>query len=583
MSERSTERGVFELAEGNSLARPAAQVRRCLLVLLTFVLVLYWLALNPHWRFQRDSAVYLGLGRSLVEDGTYTFNMLPNTRYPPGFPLMLAAVTPETGFPEIPYDSFLPYNVLTSLMGLGCIALAWLLFRQMRLSPRVALLCLLPLALSRTLYYYSSHIMTDVPYTFLAVTALWATLRAERCRRGSQWAWWCAAGLLIAAAGSVRAIGPLVAVAVTMKLWVSHNRLQRWRGRLLKTALLWTPFAIALTAWILWAEATGEAVRYFRGRLRPAALLRLIGVFFTQWREHLGGLTDAVCGTDLGTEVGGLLAALMVLGIVRALRRGERTVTLYALLTVIAVLASGWSLDRRYLLPVLPVLLYWLVLGAQVPGHWLRTRTRWWTRGRVRRLGWVLMSLLLAVNLVRIGKVVAQQRSPRFYDIVEQGAVEDYGRLSEWLRRHAEPDATVLCYEHRVVHYFSRLHTYPLPRDTTEHRLRWLSALGKSGEVDYVIWDARHERGNSVIDRMRQQRPDTLRPVLVVGQVQLLRLRVPPAPPPGSRAARPGTPPWSIRYAGDRAVALADVHAVRDERLLQFDAVDIARRNAPLQ
>ena len=40
-----------------------------------------------------DSSVYIGLARSLLERGAYEFNFEPHTFYPPGLPLLLAAIT----------------------------------------------------------------------------------------------------------------------------------------------------------------------------------------------------------------------------------------------------------------------------------------------------------------------------------------------------------------------------------------------------------------------------------------------------------------------------------------------------------
>lgn len=60
--------------------------RGLLLWLALTVAVLYALGVNSHWRFQRDSAVYLDLARSLVEGRGYVHNYEPHAFYPPGFP-----------------------------------------------------------------------------------------------------------------------------------------------------------------------------------------------------------------------------------------------------------------------------------------------------------------------------------------------------------------------------------------------------------------------------------------------------------------------------------------------------------------
>ena len=78
------------------------------------VTALYAAGLNGSWRFQRDSTLYMGLGRWLAEAGSYRFNHEPHAFVWPGFPAMLWAVYATVG------ESFLAMNALVSAFGLGC-------------------------------------------------------------------------------------------------------------------------------------------------------------------------------------------------------------------------------------------------------------------------------------------------------------------------------------------------------------------------------------------------------------------------------------------------------------------------------
>ena len=81
------------------------------------------------WRFQRDSALYLTLARSLAETRTYSFDYRSHVLALPGLPGMSSLVYMTVG------ASYLAMNALMALFGLGCIAVACLVYRRLPLSP----------------------------------------------------------------------------------------------------------------------------------------------------------------------------------------------------------------------------------------------------------------------------------------------------------------------------------------------------------------------------------------------------------------------------------------------------------------
>ena len=93
-----------EIAGGASGARPLSQSRYFLhplnligsrrgrWILLLIVFVLYLLGVNGHWWYARDTVRYMGLARSLAENGTYSLNGEPHLFALPGFPLILAGI-----------------------------------------------------------------------------------------------------------------------------------------------------------------------------------------------------------------------------------------------------------------------------------------------------------------------------------------------------------------------------------------------------------------------------------------------------------------------------------------------------------
>jgi hypothetical protein len=440
---------------------------------------------------------------------------------------MLAVVGGAAGTPDALSDSFLGYNLLTTLFAAGAVVLIYFLLRELEATPGVLTVALILFMFCRTLHYYAVHVMTDVPFTFFAIGALILGLRTVKYQDRRGWVACVGAGLMILVASSVRPVGPLLLLAITGGLWFRGRLKDEWQGRLGKTAILWGFLVLPLIGYVLWTHGLSSGTQmghdYFRGRLGPARLWTCLVRGVAQGHQHFGGLGDALAGSDLGTLPGILLAAVMGVGLVASLRQGERQASLFALLLMASIVAGGWALDRRYLLPAVPIMYYWLVLGARRTGRWLRHRWDWWTPARVRKLGGACLFVLLAVNVLRIGDVVIEQRGA-FYTEIADGRLADYGPVFAWLRRHAASDQTVLVYEWQTVHYFTRLRTIGLPRRTAQEETEW--KRGQLAAADYLIVD--DERADSTGPLQQAAGPAggiLLEPVMTSGGVALLRVR----------------------------------------------------------
>jgi len=497
--------------------RQRSRLPRCVLIILVIAAVLYVAGLNSHWRFQRDSALYMDLARSMLEGRGYTHDYAPCTKYTPGFPIMLAVTGAVFGMPETLSDSFLAFNVLGVVLGLGCIGLSYLVFRELSISRAVLVAAFVLLAFSRTLYYYSAHIMTDVPFTFFALAALYLGLRMVRQSGWRSWAACVAAALVIVLASSIRPVGPLLCLAVPAGLWLRRGALKEWKSNLGKTAVLWSVPVLFL----VFMELGG--LQYFRGKAHSHRVITLAVVLVREFPRHIRGLSDALLGTGLHPS-GAILALVMMVGLVRALRMGERLLSIFAVLLMGVIVAGGWPLGRRYLLPAVPVMYLWLVLGGVTIGAWLGRWWAFWTPRRLRILGCVCVSLVLAVNMLRIGKVIYENRRPDFYRHIEDGRLADYREICSWLRDNADWDEGVLAYESSTVHYFTRMRTVPLPHDTRSRRVDWLILTIKRKRARWVVCDERKAKSTEVVERASRQHPDAFSRVLKAGKTQLLRI-----------------------------------------------------------
>ena len=480
------------------------------------VALLYAAALNDCWRFQRDSVLYMGLARSLAETGKYHFDYLPHTFVLPGFPAMLSLIYMTVG------ESFLSMNVLVSAFGVGCVAVGYLVFRQLPLSDRQVTACVLLFGLSRTLYYYSTHVMTDVPFTFFALLGLFCGVKMVRTKGRASWLWSVGGSLAVCAASSIRPFGPAVAAGLIGALWLRPGGLKRWRVHMGKTAVVLAPLGVALVVWLYC-------------RMQVSAPLRLD--YFTQFVGRRGlaatpihalgsipllikAVPDALLGVRLPVAVGGLLSLVLGVGLVASLRRGERVLFTYGLVYLAGVSLGGPG--RRYLLPVLPVLVFWLVVGVDRIGFWLTERWKLLSCRRALTIGYVLLGLALATNLGRIGKVVYESRSPNFYEVAEGPWLVHYFEMARWLRDNASPQALVFAREDRLLHYFSRVTTAPpgylLRRGA---RARLPAVLGQL-RACYVVRDLREGAPEAAaLDELTRSHPHAFGGSRVFGAFEL--------------------------------------------------------------
>lgn len=492
--------------------------RRWFLLLLVVVILLHVAGLSSNWRFQRDSALYMGLGRSLAHNGTYSFNGQAHVFALPGFPAMLALVYATLG------QNFLAMNALVSVLGIGCVVIGYLLFRELSLTAFPTFACVLLLALSRTLYYYSSLLMTDVPFALLVVTTLYLGLRMLRADGSARWAWCLTAAVAAAAACTVRPLGPALFAALVVGLWTQPGARKKWRADAAMTAAMACPVVVLGVLWALRGAKHGAPLgsTYFQRFVAGRGVAGVASHVLAKAPELVNSLSDTVLGTNLSLLVSVLLGVLIVLGLVRAARSGERLLCTFSVVYFGAICLSGPG--RRYMLPALPVLIYWLVLGAGSAASFLERRWTAMSPSRLLRVGQVLLVLVVLANLVHMSKTIYEARSPNFYSVTENGRMLDYFPLAQWLQANAGKDDYVLTYEDNVVHYFSGIRTVRSSEGSQAAHLLYQERFVKHEAVTYMVMDPTQRASARNLQELLTARPDAFEKVRDFGKLELYRV-----------------------------------------------------------
>ena len=335
------------------------------------------------------------------------------------------------------------------------------------------------MAVNPTLLEYGHYILSEAPFTLLVVAALWLSLRPGR--KSAVWAM-----LAAAAAFATRTAGLTILVALPLA-WLMGGRYRRaaWAG---------TAAAGVLGAWALYQRWASEGPGYLAELvlLNPYApeagtvsLPRLVArAADNSWLYLSRVLPETLLGAG-GGSAGGFALGLLVAGAAlagwvirsrRAVRAPETFFFLYAALIVLW--PSAWT-DRRFLLPLVPVVLLLALAAIQE----LPAPSRRW-------LAWAapaLLAILGSAWVIRETPVrLACAASYREGQPCHWPEYESFYAAARWARANTHPDAVIANRKPRLFFWHSRRRgdVYPFSRDS-EIVLNGLEGMG----AEYVVVD----------------------------------------------------------------------------------------------
>jgi 4-amino-4-deoxy-L-arabinose transferase-like glycosyltransferase len=471
--------------------------RQVILLAIILIVAVYLSGVGNQWFIKSDSALYLGLGRSLDEGRGMEFNEHQWYGIPPGLPLMIAASHRVFG------DAYWPLNLLGKLLALGIVGLSYLCFRRLAadlpdaLRTGVAVGATIIVALSARLYIDSSRILTDVPCLFFIMLGLYGFLRGRR----EHWFWYALGTAAFIAATLTRLVGIIFlvgAVAAILADLVQRRSLRSLVWPLAAAAIV----GLALAVWAIGIRTHEDAgtLDYFdtlaKKRFDPfaAATYAALGDAFL----HVpGAAASALVDQKLPyTSLAPL--GLILMGLWTALRRRQLIVVLPVVFYAgFLILLRPTAVAPRYFLPMMPLLAYSLLLGVRTLTSWAARRRAGDSPPRVR-LGWALplaVLLCVAVSLPKIGREIYWTHHPRFYEVIDNGDWRDIVDVSRYLAARGDPKTDhVLVQLGPIVHYLTRLPT-GLPNDPIGRKLHHIEdqapaafvRMAERGDFAYVV------------------------------------------------------------------------------------------------
>jgi len=350
----------------------------------TFILLMgaFQVTHYPHTADFMNDMTYPDLARSILEKGSYQLRFLPQTTFPPGFPLILAAVglflglSPATLFP-----------VVTVSATLGIIA-AYELLRRVEGRTVAAATCLL-LASSPVLFGFNTTIVfPEMPFFLMSMLALLLALKIDGAERGrSLIGWMLLFSVTLVLALLIRSVG--VALLAGLATWIAISLAVVPEVGRRRMSMFLIPLVLGSTVqlgWTLWAQRHQTLEWQLPGY--PQSYISQLRVKNGHYPElgtaHLSDIPSRV-GRNVVMRVAGfsqLLARrnvskfwsspavagillLIAVGLVSSLRNGGQLHDWYFLWHEFIFMVWPWDYRDRFLLPVVPLVCLYLWRGAK--------------------------------------------------------------------------------------------------------------------------------------------------------------------------------------------------------------------------
>ncbi len=393
-----------------------------------------------------DNAQFINLGRSLAEghglSETIEGEPIPHTKYPFGFPLLLAIV--HILFP----GNLIALKSLIVLLYAISIPFTYLLIRRFAAPPLslgVSALCLV----SPLLLDYSHQIMSEIPFLLFSLIALLLIHRAHNDSstkdpgEGLLRVPWCSSWILLAiiaiiAAYYIRSAG-IILIATGIIFFALHKK---WKeagliaiGSLLFTlpyqirnaSLGGTPYIQQLLSINPYRPEEG-ALTFTTLTERILANLELYGLKIIPYIL----LPSSI---DTHYFVGAVFSVLILYALIAGLLKRHLLIVYLTCYLILYILwPYVWS-DTRFLVPVIPILFYTILTSMDELLHLLARALK----KTASRVGIVLFFiLLLGSNIYETNNLAEYtgQLSPEW---------NNYFTAAEWIKDNTEPDAKIAC------------------------------------------------------------------------------------------------------------------------------------------
>ncbi len=458
-------------------------------------LLLCLVMFDPKLHTGGDNAAYMLLAESILRLGDgYSMNMnpglpSPQTLYPFGYPLLLTLPMLIFG------KNVIVFKALSALFSLGSVLVFSLIVRRL-VAPLIWCALIFAIALNPVLVEYSHWILTESPFLFFSLLAIYLLIRSEE-EPGRAGVFFWAAVATVAFTCLIRSAGiTLVAAALSYFLF---NR--KW----LRLAMLVAGLCLMLAPWNMrnWMVQQEQEESYSSmifmknpysphlGMIDAGGLLERVKnnskIYFLDQSARGLFVTPSTHAPGVGVKTVAFVISLLTLAglLIRTVRkRGVVEFFVLATLGLALIWPEVWS-DIRFIMPVVPFFLFYIAESA------VAVATKAGMRDHVTpKIALAVVTLFAAGSLLT--QLPAVRTNLRY--LARYAAGDHYAgyginfrqlfESADWVSANTPEDAVVTVRKPRLFHYLSgrKVMNYPYSQDAD-------SVLAVVMRTDYVVID----------------------------------------------------------------------------------------------
>jgi len=506
-----------------------------LLVAFAAVLLLHFIAFNKAFEDVDDNASYMIAAKSLVDKGApyylYLPVMLPDTEGALGLPIMLIPFYLIWGM------SYIPMEILIFFTMIGSVIMSFLLFRKIA-GTNFAVIITILFATHPYIVSFSSIIMTEIPYIFWSLLALYLCLKFEEKQKINYF-------LLIGAVLAIlmtyltRAIGAGFFAAAILYFFFKSNFFRNLKEKNLPfykdvafKKFLWISalLVIVFLSYQLWIRSVGGASQ--AGALAKMSL-------YDHFTKNLGLVWDVFsqnifCGKLARLNVNpeylqpvnflwAIIFLIVMVGLFYSVIKKE-LIGLYFVFVLLLILVGNVATQAmfvsRYLIVFTPFMIYYLFLGVKVLIGLVDKKKQ------IAQTAGILVFCFLLGNSF-IGDAYNVQRSKQA--TLHNAAYQAFLDCAVWAKTNLPKEAIVASRKERIFYVFSdgirgykhvssneigRLQEEGVTMEQFQQRK--LDKMA-STNTDYVIIDTFNSASVQMIYPIIEKNPDKFKLLKIIG------------------------------------------------------------------
>jgi len=405
------------------------------------------LHLNPGYFFTPSSIEYIVLAKSIASGQGYRDLAAPGSPLYSKFPFLYP-------FLLVPLVSLFPHNIIIyKLLNIFFGVLTFFLivdfFRRLGLKPILTLAVFFLCAFNPEILYFSSNIMSEIPYLFFSLLTFCFLIEYEK-KISWRNRYLFLTGFIMAGAYLTRSIG--------LALFGSMIICYLIRKEFKKTALLGGLFILLILPWTLRdiqaSKVFGTVGESYLHQIRYGDPFTPLGLkrFWSNTIFYLRGMGEIILPFKAFKSLIWVTASIIIIGWLSRLRKRLGYLEPYLLLYLGGIIIFP-NKENRYLVPLIPFLFYYLIMGIEMTGNGLaHLPVNRFLRfsGLPRRL--VLRgspfsrfknSLLgLVISVLLVTSIITDVRSAKFNLLVQPGM--ELKIIGEWLKKNTSQNAVIM-------------------------------------------------------------------------------------------------------------------------------------------